>query len=109
MIRHFEDIWFSIEATVKEHHVDFRAYEIEAQGGGYLYSCSGQPDTFDISKADVYFHGYVKWDGCSNWHIDAQDGCMIHFCGMHNVDQLRDAFKACYKMTEELLPTWDFN
>ena len=41
--------------------------------------------TTKIEDAEVYMHGWIKWDECSDMHFDDQDCTMIHFCGREHI------------------------
>lgn len=69
-------------------------FEYEKEGGAILGSA-------DPSRADVYLHGYVKWDGCSNWYFDNQDNCYLHFCGEEEAALLGEIMRTAYKITRD--------
>jgi hypothetical protein len=112
--RHFNDLFFTVVATVNEYDVAFVGYQIEGlvlpeetpewhKKGGATW-----PDgTDNLDDAEVYFHGFVKWDGCSNWHIDEQDRVMLHGCSREDLTNLGEVLARCWDMTAELLPNWD--
>lgn len=56
---------------------------------------------YEVNRSDVYLHGSVKWDGCSNWHFDAQDGCMLHFCSVDEAALTGELMKTAYHITSE--------
>lgn len=87
-----------------EHVMDFEVYEImgEAQNGEVILQEAGL-SIRDIDHAERYLHGHVKWDGCSNWSFDEQDRCMLHFCGMHDVENLKALFARMYAIADEQL------
>lgn len=84
---------FTIAWEVHEHKVSFRAYAIIADSmtdehgqvdPRPLYHRRGAEDgmdmTFEMSEADVYMAGNVKWDGCSEVTFgEDEDG--LHLCG----------------------------
>jgi hypothetical protein len=90
---HFNDIRFSVVATVYSHRVEFKAYEILSTGedmpagrdAPMLWHKAGSPTRPDpvesLAEAELYLSGEVKWDGCSNWRFDEQDRVQLHFCG----------------------------
>lgn len=105
---------FRIEATVGEYHVDFVIREIAAwycdtNTPAYIRAgaTSGMDTTDDPAQAQVFAHGSVKWDGCSDWHIDAQDDCMLHGCTREDLTRIGEILARCRDWTAELLPTWN--
>lgn len=107
--RHEKDLGFAIVAEVKEYHVDFAIYNVlswpKGEDGVPAYGTSyGEDETEDIAAAEPYLHGFVKWDGCSNWHFDAQDGCMLHACDKKGVQRFGDVMALCWEWASELCP-----
>lgn len=108
--RHFFDLQFTVVAEVYSHWVDFKVYDMVAwaddapawSGGGGFFN---PVDT--LEEADVYLHGSVKWDGCSNWAFDEQDRVMLHGCSRENVQRFGDVLARCWDWTAELLPNWN--
>ena len=67
-----------------------------------------RPDpTEDLTKAERFLHGSIKWDKCSNWHFDIQDDSMIHFCDPEQGEDIGKLFRALYSIAAELIPTYD--
>lgn len=117
-IRHMEDLDFTIMAQVRDHRVDFCVYDIAGRVEGEVKGVFDVPEwtkagadvildtTSDISEAACYLHGHVKWDGCSNWHFDEQDNCMLHACERSGLQRLGEVMARCWDWTAELLPNW---
>lgn len=87
-------------------HVDFIAHEIvyfrnnepfyEGIGG-----CGADDkSTNDITKANPYINGSVKWDGCS--HVYFGEEGYIHLCGSSDFirigEILKSIYQDCYKI-----------
>lgn len=115
MIRHFRDLWYTVEATVGEYSVGFHIFKIEAYEGltqddSPLYDKKEQEfsgdHTSDITEAEVFCHGNVKWDGCSNWYFDSQDDCYLHGCEREHLVNIGLILAACWDMAKELCPNW---
>lgn len=106
--RHFFDLQFSVVAEVYSHRVDFKIYDMVAWADD-TPSWSGGGSCFvgTLAEADVYLHGFVKWDGCSNWHFNEQDCGMLHGCSRENVQRFGDVLGRCWDWTAELLSNWD--
>jgi hypothetical protein len=105
------DIGFTVIATPYSHCADYVIYDIVGfdQDDKPLYLNEDDPyrdPTDDLSKADVFAHGHVKWDGCSNWHFDRQDEVMIHGCGRSDLSRIGDVLARCWDMTESLVESW---
>lgn len=59
-------------------------------------------DTFD--EADVYMHGFVKWDGCSHFMFnDNAKNCMLHVCGPDAARDLAGLFPAVMALAKDML------
>lgn len=106
-----DDGW-SIVAEAHSHIVDFKVFEIVGGDGEERYwarhdGMSNMTEKFE--EADLYLHGSVKWDGCSDLHFDAQDDCMLHFCGRADVKKVGQMLSKLYDITAELLDTVDFD
>lgn len=54
-----------------------------------------------IAEAEVYLHGEIKWDGCSNWFFDEQERAMLHFCGSADAEKIGKLFCELYELTGE--------
>lgn len=117
VIRHFEDIEYSVVATIGNYHVDFEVYEIvgfNQESRHPVWRAMGAKDEFDIihsldgeEKAEMFMHGYVKWDGCSNWHFDEQDDVMLHFCDRESLIRIGEVMARCWDMAKELCSNFD--
>lgn len=87
--------------------VDFKVYPVrgESEDGERIYECGddGSGFTRHVELANDYLHGFVKWDGCSNWYFDEQDTCMLHFCGVNMVQDLMSVMCHCYEVAEDVL------
>lgn len=111
--RDWQDIQFIAVAEPFPHHVDFKVYAIEgiSESGEILFHRSGAPtypDPVDsIIDAELYLHGSVKGDGCSNWYFDEQDSCMLHGCDRGGLVALGEVMARCWDWAAELIPTWD--
>lgn len=111
-IINFTDINFTVIATAKEYCVDYLVYEIVA------YSPDNDPlwqtkdsnyspnPCSDISNAEVFINGSVKWDGCSNWYFDEQERGMIHGCNKDDLTRIGHVMGLCWDMTSKLCPNW---
>ena len=82
---------FTVTATRDSHHADFVIYDHD------------QPAIEDWSD-EVFAHGFVKWDGCSNWQIDAQDHVMLHGCSRDDLFRIGAILAACWDWAAELMP-----
>jgi hypothetical protein len=81
------DFGFRVRWAALDHWADFEVYEVvsvEQDGLCLKYfraEGDGEELTPNISGADLYCHGHIKWDGCSHVHQEE-----AHLCGA-------DAFK----------------
>ena len=106
------DLGFSFVVEPKEHSMDFFVYAIEAveSSGKVLFhkkGCGHYPEPVETTEeADVFIHGYVKWDGCSNWYFDEQDRSMIHGCRKEDIVNLGLILGECWDYAKQNLPTF---
>ena len=117
-VKHFNDLDFTVVAEVHDYRVEFKIYEIcgleegETKGvydrpvWGKAGAVSSGHVVDTIEESEVYLSGHVKWDGCSNWHFDEQDRCMLHGCGKADVQRFGDIMAACWDWASELCPNW---
>jgi hypothetical protein len=118
-IRHCKDLNFSVVAEIHRHRVDFAIYDISGYAVGETVGVYDVPEypsvgqvssmhtTANLEDAEVYLHGEVKWDGCSNWHFDEQDRVMLHGCSKADIQRFGDVMALCWDWTAELCPSWD--
>ena len=105
------DLGFTIVAQKQAFGVDFILYDItgeDCDGGALSWleygATSSHETTYDLSKAQPFLHGGVKWDGCSNWHFDEQDRVMIHGCRREDLTRIGEVMARCWDMAAEMLP-----
>jgi hypothetical protein len=96
LIKHFPDLGFTVAAWPQGHYVDFNVYEIVE------FQESSTPGTIE-----PYLHGYVKFDGCSNWYFDQQDRVMLHGCTRADVLRFGEIMAACWDWAAEIIPIWE--
>src|SRR5277367_1987808 len=91
MIKIFPELHFAVVAELEPEYkqsVEYKIYEIVATSCGddpkplfQNRNARSHPDPVEsIEDAEVYMQGFVKWDGCSNWILQADRKCMLHFC-----------------------------
>jgi hypothetical protein len=57
-------------------------------------------------KDEQFAHGFVKWDGCSNWSFH-HGSCMFHSCDRERLSAIGDILAMCWDRSAELMPdTW---
>lgn len=106
--------WFDIGHTAvavpcpgsEDHVVDVRIFTIVSTSPPAEFAKDGLnfPSTPDIDSADVYLSGSIKWDGCSNWHFDAQDDAMLHFCSRKEAGDIGELLRRLYDLAAEIIP-----
>ena len=109
----FEDIYYAVLAIPEEYRVEYKIYVLEGFSGPdgsplfHRKDSRVSPDSVEtIEEADIYAHGSVKWDGCSNWYFDEQDRCMLHGCDRYHLTNLGEVLARCWDMTKDLCPAW---
>lgn len=117
-VRTFRDLGFTVRAEVKEYLVEFKIYDIEGWVEDKTKGVYDKPLWHErdapthpafietLECAEVYAHGDVKWDGCSNWHFDEQDRVMLHGCTRGKIQRFGDILGTCWDWTKELCPDW---
>lgn len=111
-IKHFEDLWYSVIAepqkvTEKDdipHYVNYKIYQIEAQGDGSYSYPFGNERTDNILEADVFISLGVKWDGCCNWRLE--EG-YSHCCYRGQIINIGEVLARCWDWTAEFIPTFE--
>lgn len=109
-VRHFPDLRFSVIAAVFQYHVDYQIYDICGWMEGATKGVFDVPvwdDADRLEDAPVYLHGFVKWDGCSNWYFDEQDRVMLHGCGISDIQRFGDIMAECWNWAGLLCPAWN--
>ena len=93
-----------------EHVVDFDLFDVVAfveadDGTERPIFEEGLKHVYDRDDAHRYLHGWVKWDGCSNWHFDEQDRLYLHGCDRHDTTRWGEAMGRCWDWAQDLLGT----
>jgi hypothetical protein len=112
LIKHYKELNFTVVATPDTHHVNFKVYDItgwEQSSDSKLWDvpCWGTDFSSTLDQAEVYLHGSVKWDGCSNWHFDEQERVMLHGCERQQITRYGEVLGLCWDWTAELCPNWN--
>jgi|ERR1700723_2579379 len=105
-----EGLPFTIVAEPHDYHCDFICYQsISTDVNQPLYRRKDDSNqwTENISEAEIFLSGFVKWDECSNWLFNIQDDCMIHFCVKEEAEQVGRLFGRLYDLAAELIPNWN--
>lgn len=111
-VRHFPDLGYSVVAEPHGHHVSFNVHEIVGveENGTVLWQRAGSAFNREyatsIDEAQIFLHGDVKWDGCSNWHFDEQDRVMLHGCSREDLTNMGAVMGQCWDWAKELLPNF---
>ena len=110
-IYHFSEYNFTVIANAYEYHVEYTIYDHEeTEDDGPMYHKKDSdyyPDPVEnVEDADIYMHGYIKWDGCSNWYIDEQDRGMLHGCTRNDCKRAGDIIARCWDLTRALCKNW---
>jgi len=110
IIKHFDEMCYTIVGEVREYEVEFCVYEIQGEypkSGAYQYEKEGGGDTADVREAKVYMHGFVKWDGCSDWYINEQDRGMLHGCFKSDLLDIGKVMGECWEIASKFLEGFD--
>ena len=116
--KEFHSTNFFVKARAFNAYVEYQIYEIISKRdngqGGLMFAkkdwATLPADLVEsIDEAQVFAHGTVKWDGCSNWHFDEQDNCMLHGCTRHALINIGEVLAQCWDWTNALLPNFEGN
>ena len=111
LTRDWTDIGFSARLTEKGSHLaEFAIYSQDCRYPVMYHrrGATSWPDPVEsIEDAEVYAHGTVKWDGCSNWQIDEAERICLHGCSREDLLALGEAMARCWDWAGEVLDTWD--
>lgn len=94
--------------------VDFVIYEVIATslpGGERNYREAGKglcDFTEDKAKAAPWATGFVKWDGCAEFHISDTASKWPHFCDPAEVAEVAQAMQLAYSLAHGVLDVPDF-
>lgn len=107
----FKDLGYTVIAEAREMAVEYEIYEIAGiyADGQATYFLKGDPgfEPVDaIEQAQLFAHGSVKWDGCSNWYFDEQDEVMLHGCDRGYLTGIGEILATCWDLTKSLCPFW---
>ena len=112
LVKHFNDLGFSIVAIPDEYFVKYKIYEQEGYSAGTKVPYFKRKGVIsyqieDYKEAQIAFEGTVKWDGCSNWDLQVED-CMFHGCCKEHLVNIGLILGEAWTWTKELIPnTWD--
>jgi hypothetical protein len=106
---------WAIVADAESHWVGFQVYKcigreiVRGKPGRPFFNRDGytsSPDpVFELSEAQTFLGGTIKWDGCSDWMFNDTP---IHYCSMDSAKELGALMEWLYEIAEELMPeTWN--
>lgn len=107
--QNFPDLHCIISAIFeKNSRVDFVIYEIErweaSRDGENNWKPIYPDGAMFPEDFTPYLHGFVRFDGCSNWHFDKQErGTMLHACSRIELQRFSDMMIACWDWANTLL------
>jgi hypothetical protein len=106
---HLEQVNFTVVVKTFDHKCDFEVFEIFSREPLLWSLPTGiRPDpTCELTEAERFLHGSIKWDGCSDWHFDIQDDCMMHFCDVQEAESLGQLLRLLYEIAADSIPCWD--
>ncbi|BAW19146.1 hypothetical protein [Ralstonia phage RP31] len=112
-IKHFLDLNFTVVAVPAEYRVEYTVYHIEGIGPDdaplwHEKDASSSPSPVEkLEDAEVFLHGSVKWDGCSDWILDELQNNYMHSCDREGLLRVGEVMARCWDWTAELCPNWD--
>lgn len=106
----FFELDFTVIALLHEYYVEYTIYDIEGIDDNknpvwHKKNSPVAPDSVEkLSEAQIYLHGTVKFDGCSDWYFDEQDSCMLHGCSREGISRFGEIMAICWDWTGKLIP-----
>lgn len=109
LIRHEKDICFTIVAQLGNEgcHVDYQIFDMLGHDPELLWSGKDREIVDKLEDAELWAHGYVKWDGCSNWWFDIAKDIALHGCEKEDLTRIGKVLGICWDWTKEICPSWD--
>lgn len=115
LIRHEKILGFSIVAQLGSagYHVDYWIYDIFGtdENGALSWvdkeKSNGDGFTEKLEEASLWAHGYVKWDGCSNWDFDIAKKYKLHACTRKELTRIGSILTICWDWTKAICPDWN--
>lgn len=112
-IKHFDDLKFTVVATVEEYKIQYRLYEIVNRGenGGRYWQWRGAAyyptPVGRLEDAELYMSGSIEEDGESNWY-PYKEAQIPSFCVHSREDliHLGDVMIRCWDWTSDLMPNF---
>lgn len=105
---------FLCRAIPHEHYAEFTVYTVlwlseEDRPIFQKKDAMTSPEpTTDLSQAEVYLSGSVKWDGCSNLTFGDDSNYALHFCGKKEaIENTGNLIANVYDLAKDIIPTWD--
>ena len=119
-VTYHDDLGYLVVANKGSHSMHFTVYDVMGTASNtevYLplknsntsESALLDVETLDFSPFQIYLHGDIKWDGCSNMHFDEQENCMLHFCGRTDALKIGILLGYLYKLAETHIEKADIN
>ena len=111
LIKHFPDLGFSIVAFPGAYFVEYIIYAHDGCDNEIPYfhkqdsACYPDPVT-TFEEADVFMHGDVKWDGCSNWYFDEMSRGAFHGCCREHLTNIGQIMGEAWDWTKEICQNW---
>lgn len=106
---YWDDILYMVDVAYTSHYADFAVYQFTryVDDGTIVYLDKDDRHVSRLSEAAVFLHGTVKWDGCSDWHIDECERCMLHFCERGHLGLISDILTRCWDLAAQGIERFD--
>ena len=101
----YDDLELHVVATPYEYYVDFDVYRLTLYDDGEgtpLKFINENIPTLDITKAERFLTGHIKWNCCSNFLFD--DGDYLHSCTREELTRFGELFNRLFDLTLTLCP-----
>jgi len=106
-----EDCPFTIVTKINENKYSY-SFEVYSFEYGWYKDKTENIPTEDFEKAELYLHGWLKWDHCLEIYFDSQNmesgsPVYLHFCGREHSKKIDKLFTKLFELGKILIPHWD--
>ena len=112
LVETYKDMQLTVKYEFSPTWTDFEAFQIiyTDDNGTHGYERKGATSSGDevenISEAQPYIRGVVKWDGCSHYYFGDEEG-YLHLCGKYDIKHITEAIRKIYERSGELMTSRD--
>ena len=113
ILEHVPGLNCTIRVSPHSHYVEYEVFMwdgVNADGTPVFHKkgSADYPDpVYTLAESEVYLHGSVKWDGCSNWEFDEQTrGNMLYGGNKQELINIGLILAHCWTLTAKHCPAF---